>query len=105
MNVITKDEILQNLDFYLNEIKLGKIFIYPTDTIYGIGCSALVSKSISLIKKIKKRDEKAFSVIAPSKKWINENCNVLDVHKKYLEKLPGKYTFIFELINEESISK
>ncbi|MCA9459287.1 MAG: threonylcarbamoyl-AMP synthase [Nanoarchaeota archaeon] len=105
MNVISKKDIYDNVDFYLSEIKCGKIFIYPTDTIYGIGCNALNSKSVSLIREIKKRDGKAFSVIAPSKNWIYENCRVLENHKNYVEKLPGKYTFIFELKFENSIAK
>ncbi len=75
------------------EILAGKIFIYPTDTIYGIGCNALDKKAVLKIRKIKKRDEKPFSVIAPSFEWIKENC-IVDINlKKYL---PGKYTIILK---------
>ena len=55
----------------------GKIFIYPTDTIYGLGCNALDVCAVERIKKIKGRDkDKPMSVIAPSLEWINENCVV-----------------------------
>jgi len=74
----------------------GKIFIYPTDTLYGIGCNALNKKAVEKIREIKKRDNKPFSVIAPSFNWIKENC-IVDVDlKKYL---PGPYTLILKKKN------
>lgn len=103
MKTITKQGFLENSNFYLNEIKKGKIFIYPTDTIYGIGCDATNQKSINKIRKIKKRDTKPISIIVPSKNWIEENCRVQN--KKELNKLPGPYTFILTLKNQNSIAK
>ena len=75
-----------------SQIKQGKIFIYPTDTIYGIGCNAQIKESIQKIRNIKK-SEQPFSVIAPSKKWIYNNLEVKN--KKYIKK--GPYTFILKL--------
>lgn len=77
----------------------GKIFIYPTDTIYGIGCDALNKEVVEKIKQIKQRDkDKPLSVIAPSIKWIKENC-VIDVDlNKYL---PGAYTIILKKKNPD----
>ena len=82
------------MDKTVEEILDGKIFIYPTDTIYGIGCNALDKKSVKKIREIKKRDKnKPLSVIAPSLEWIREHC-VVDVNlKKYL---PGPYTLILK---------
>lgn len=85
---------LLNNEEILNKIKNGAIFIYPTDTIYGIGCSALNKKSISKIRLIKGRNKKPFSIIVPSKTWIKDNCKVND---KWLKKLPGKFTLIVKL--------
>ena len=53
-------------------IRLGKIFIYPTDTIYGIGCNAERPESVYAIFLAKNRNQdKPFSAIAPSflKNW------------------------------------
>ena len=36
---------------FTEDIKNGAIFIYPTDTIYGLGCDATNSESVQLIKK------------------------------------------------------
>ena len=74
----------------------GKIFIYPTDTIYGLGCDATNKESVDKIREIKKRDNKPFSVIAPSFEWIEENCLVDTDLSKYL---PGPYTIILKKKN------
>ncbi len=70
------------------------VFIYPTDTIYGLGCDAENKSLVKKIREIKKRDNNPFSVIAPSLLWILENC---EANKLELEKyLPGPYTFILK---------
>ena len=74
---------------------MNKVFIYPTDTIYGIGCNALKKDMVLRIREIKKRDSKPFSVIAPNKRWIYDNLVVNN--KEYIKKLPGAYTFILEM--------
>ena len=79
------------------EILEGKIFIYPTDTIYGIGCNALNEKAVEKIRKIKQRDKRPFSIIAPSFSWIKENCIIDTNLKKYL---PGPYTIILKKRNK-----
>ncbi|MEK6830481.1 MAG: L-threonylcarbamoyladenylate synthase [Nanoarchaeota archaeon] len=81
----------------------GKIFIYPTDTIYGLGCNALIKESVNKIKKVKKRDfNKPLSVIAPSLKWIKKYCVVSKLNlKKYF---PGPYTIILKKKNPKFLS-
>lgn len=74
-------------------IKENKIFIYPTDTIYGLGCNALSQETINKIRAIKDRYDKPFSIIAPSKQWIYSNFKY---KKAYVQTLPGPFTFILE---------
>ncbi len=76
------------------EILAGKIFIYPTDTVYVIGCNALDKKAVARLKEIKKRDKnKPLSIIVPSFNWIEKYC-IIDINlKKYL---PGPYTIILK---------
>jgi len=78
-------------------IKKGTIFIYPTDTIYGIGCNAEIGESVWKIRNIKRSKVNPFSVIAPSKEWIKENFIIK--YEEYLNRLPGSYTFILEKKN------
>jgi len=84
-------------------IRKGKILIYPTDTIYGIGADATNSESVRGIRKLKKSN-KPFSVIA-SKIWIRKNCVISKEVNKYLKKLPGPYTLILKLKNKKAVSK
>ena len=83
----------------ISEIKKGKIFIYPTDTIYGLGCDATNIDSVNKIKKIKQRDkDKPLSIIAPSIDWIKENLIIDTDLSKYL---PGPYTIILKKKNPD----
>jgi len=74
-------------------IKSGSVFVYPTDTVYGLGCNALNESSVSRIRLIKAREkEKPLSVIAPSMQWIKDN---LITDKIPIENyLPGPYTVV-----------
>ena len=38
----------------LSKIRKGCVFIFPTDTIYGMGCNATNPKSVARLRKIKK---------------------------------------------------
>jgi L-threonylcarbamoyladenylate synthase len=105
MTIVHKPHFLKNKKQYLALMKKGRAFIYPTDTIYGIGCDATNSKAVQHVHKIKKREKKPFSVIAPSKQWIVKNCIVPDKTKKWLKKLPGKYTLILHLKNHKAVSR
>jgi L-threonylcarbamoyladenylate synthase len=79
-------------------ILAGRIFIYPTDTLYGIGCNAEAKESVKKIMKAKGRNEdKPLSVIVPSKEWISGNTKITKENEKFLEVLfPGPYTVILK---------
>jgi tRNA threonylcarbamoyl adenosine modification protein (Sua5/YciO/YrdC/YwlC family) len=72
----------------------GRVFLYPTDTVYGLGCDASNPVAVRRIREIKTTGH-PFSVIAPSKKWIRENLRV--TRAGYLRRLPGPYTLIFRM--------
>jgi L-threonylcarbamoyladenylate synthase len=74
----------------INQIKKGSIFIYPTDTVYGLGCNALNNESVKKIRSIK-QSKKPFSIIAHDKQWIYRN---FEVKRQYIQRLPGPFTFI-----------
>lgn len=96
MRIYSKEEVLKD-KAVLSEIAKGAVFIYPTDTIYGIGCIATDDKAVKRVRKLKGRAAKPFSVIAPSIDWIKENCSLTGRAKAWLIKLPGPYTLIINL--------
>lgn len=106
--MIIKLSELENSDIrkkIISWMKNGKLFVYPTDTIYGIGCDASNSKAIAEIRNLKKRDKKPFSVIAPSKKWIYENFALKKKFNVYIERLPGAFTYIIKMKNKKIAAK
>ncbi len=49
----------------VKKIRAGAVFIYPTDTVYGIGCTVYNSEAVDRIFKIKGRSEnKSFPILA-----------------------------------------
>tara|TARA_B110000003_G_C16571194_1_gene504340 strand:+ start:485 stop:1027 length:543 start_codon:yes stop_codon:yes gene_type:complete len=60
----------------LNILKSGGIILYPTDTIWGIGCDATNSKVVEKIYKIKKREEsKALISLVSDAKLLEKYTN------------------------------
>jgi len=79
-------------------LRNGGIVIYPTDTVYGLGCSLFNKKGIEKIYRIKKRSEKQpFSFVCADLKDISRYARVSDYAYKSMKRLlPGPYTFILE---------
>ncbi len=105
MKIINKDEFKSKKEELVNDIKKGAVFIHPTDTIYGLGCNAKDPESIKKLRDMKKRPNQPFSVIAPSKDWIYENCELSLEAGVWIDKLPGPYTMIVKLKNKTAVSK
>lgn len=97
MKTILLDDFLLDQDFYISEAEAGKIFVYPTDTIYGIGWIH-TPENVEKIFEIKHRDEKkTFSIIAPSFERIQKNYPQADIAKmkEQLNEYHG-VTYIFD---------
>ena len=97
MRILSYEEFIQEKQSIIDAVINGAVFIYPTDTIYGIGCNAQISNSVKKIRHLKSRTSNPFSVIAPSLGWVKENCIVTKQGEEWLEKLPGPYTLIFKI--------
>ena len=84
----------------VNVFKEGGIVIYPTDTIYGIGCDLMNRKAIERLCRILdiKPQKLNLSFICKDISQISEYVRKIDTPQfKILKKaLPGPFTFIFE---------
>jgi tRNA threonylcarbamoyl adenosine modification protein (Sua5/YciO/YrdC/YwlC family) len=80
----------------INILKEGGVIIYPTDTVYGIGCDIFNRQALDKVKQIKgTSDIKLLSFICPNLKDISNYARVSDYAYKTMKKLlPGPYTFI-----------
>jgi L-threonylcarbamoyladenylate synthase len=105
MKLLTKSYTIANKQFVMNEMKSGKIFVYPTDTTYNLGCDATNQEAINKIRLIKKNDSQPYTIIAPSLEWIYDNCKTTDRAKYWIKKLPGQLTLILPLKDEIKFSK
>ncbi len=104
MRVITKTEFNHYIHKFLLEIEKGALFVYPTDTIYGLGCDATNSNAVKKLRETKNSTQ-PLSVIAPSKEWIRNNCVLNEEAEEWVKKLPGQYTLVLKLKNKDSIAK
>ena len=81
----------------------GGIIIYPTDTVYGLGCDIFKSKAIERIARIKgiKPEKANFSFICHEMSQITDFTKPIDnnLFKLIKRVLPGPYTFILEANN------
>jgi tRNA threonylcarbamoyl adenosine modification protein (Sua5/YciO/YrdC/YwlC family) len=74
----------------------GGLIIYPTDSVYGLGCDLLNKKAVERIYQIKGNDKrKLLSFICPDLKRIAEYACVSNPAYKIMRHLtPGPFTFI-----------
>lgn len=86
------------IDKVVAVLKRGGLVIYPTDTVYGLGCDITNNKALEKIAKIKgvKLEKANFSFICNNLSHLSDYVKQIDSSTfKILKKaLPGPYTFI-----------
>ena len=82
----------------------GGIIIYPTDTVYAIGCDIKANKSIEIIARMKGLDPRNpdMSLIFHDMSQLSEYTTIRDnsVFKLLKRNLPGPFTFIVQANNQ-----
>ena len=87
----------REIDRVVNVLKEGGIVIYPTDTVYAMGCDALNVRAVERICKIKgvNPQKTNLSIICPDLSNISEYAKVSNAVFKLMKRnLPGPFTFI-----------
>lgn len=84
-------------------LKKGGLIIYPTDTVYGLGCDITNQKAIEKVCRIRgiKPDKANFSFICYDLSHIADFIKPIDtaVFRVIKKALPGPFTFIFNANN------
>jgi tRNA threonylcarbamoyl adenosine modification protein (Sua5/YciO/YrdC/YwlC family) len=84
-------------------LKKGGVIIYPTDTVYGMGCDITNQKAIERICKLRgiKPEKANFSFICSDLRHISDYIKPIDttVFRVLKKALPGPFTFIFNANN------
>ncbi len=89
---------LKEIRYVAEEMRKGAVVIYPTDTVYGIGCDINNSKAVERIARLKninlKKDHLSF--ICYDLSHISDYTKTLDnnTFKIMKRNLPGPFTFI-----------
>lgn len=82
----------------VNILKRGGLIIYPTDTVYGLGCDITNTKALERIARIKnvKLEKANFSFVCHDLSNLSDYVKNIDTSTfKILKRaLPGPYTFI-----------
>ncbi len=85
-------------------LKKGGIAIYPTDTVYGLGCDIFNQKAVERICRIKKLDcrKARLSFICKDISQIAEFAQHIEnnVFKIMKKNLPGPFTFVLKSNNQ-----
>lgn len=81
----------------------GGVIIYPTDTVYALGCSLTQVKALDRMSQIRgeKKEKTSFSVVCHDLKQLSDYARPIenDIFKLMKRVLPGPYTFILEANN------
>jgi tRNA threonylcarbamoyl adenosine modification protein (Sua5/YciO/YrdC/YwlC family) len=92
-------EILKIVDV----LRKGGLIIYPTDTVYGLGCDITNAKAVEKVARVKgvKVEKNNFSFICSDLSHISDFTKPISssVFKLMKKNLPGAFTFILEANN------
>ena len=81
-------------------LRNGGLIIYPTDTVYGLGCDITNTKALEKIARIKgvKLEKANFSFVCSDLKNLSDYVKQIDssTFKLLKRALPGAYTFIMQ---------
>jgi len=77
-------------------LKAGGVIVYPTDTVYGLGCDATLSSAVDKIVRIKGRDpRKPLSFVCSNLSEVSRFARISNEGFRIMRRcLPGPYTFV-----------
>jgi len=92
------------IDQAIEILRKGGVIIFPTDTVYAMGCDLYSKKGLQEMARIKdvKLNKANFSIICPDLSDLSSYVKQLDrsIFKLLKQNLPGPFTFILTASNE-----
>jgi tRNA threonylcarbamoyl adenosine modification protein (Sua5/YciO/YrdC/YwlC family) len=87
---------IRRIDEIVAALKNGAVMLYPTDTVYAIGCDLNSKTAVDRVRKIKRMsNDKPLTFLCQSLSNISEYAIVSDPAYRLMKHLiPGTYTFI-----------
>ncbi|MDB5208816.1 MAG: threonylcarbamoyl-AMP synthase [Flavisolibacter sp.] len=91
-------DFLSEVEAALSVARNGGVFLYPTDTVWGLGCDAANRKAIDRIYKIKQRNEsKSLIILVADEREILQYVAALDLAVfDFIEQQQKPTTIIFD---------
>jgi len=90
----------KKVDRAVNILRNGGVIIYPTDTVYGLGCDITKTRALEKVARLKnvKLEKAKFSFICNDLSNLSEYVRQIDtsVYKILKRALPGPFTFILK---------
>lgn len=96
---------MQDISTIVKELSSGKSIIFPTDTVYGIGCDAANEQAVQDLFELTERpDHKGMIVLCDSLRMIEQYTDIhFDLERKIIENcMPGPITLILDSKHELS---
>ena len=102
MNIVSCNK--HGIEEILRSYKNGQIIVFPTDTVYGIGCDPFNRDSVTKIYQLKKRNkDKRFPILGFSKIELEEIVEFNSIAEKISQKFwPGQVTLLLPIKKEIS---
>ncbi|MBM3896358.1 MAG: threonylcarbamoyl-AMP synthase [Thaumarchaeota archaeon] len=96
----------EGIEIAVKSVRNGGVVVFPTDTVYGVGCDPYNVEAIKRIYEIKKRESaKLFPILAYSKKDLVDIVVFDEKSNKIAEKFwPGQVTLVLK-IKDNKIKK
>lgn len=100
IRVYPENPQLSKIERAVEVVRKGGLIIYPTDTVYGLGCDIFNQRAVEKLKQLKniKNKNLNLSFICYDLSHISEYTRHLDtpIFKLMKKALPGPYTFILQ---------
>lgn len=86
----------RTIDQIVTALKKGAVMLYPTDTVYAIGCDLNIKSGVEKVRRIKQvSNNKPLTFLCSSLSNISEYATVSDRAYRIMKHLiPGPYTFL-----------